>query len=191
MTTRAPSPDELLEHAGWLRGLAAALVGSSGADDLVQETYLRAHGTPPGEGVPTGPWLARVARNLFYGGLRKEEVRRRATFVAEPPPTPEDLLDRLETQRLLARLVAELGEPYRTTILLRYYEGLTSARIATMMKVPAGTVRWRLKTGLGRLRSGLDQETHGDRKAWHRALIPLMPAMKGVFAVTRTLKLAL
>jgi RNA polymerase sigma factor (sigma-70 family) len=187
MSRHPPTADELLQHSGWLRGLASSLVGPSGADDLVQEAWLRAHRTPPGTGVPTGPWLARVVKNLFYGDLRHEAVRRAGVGpVTETPPTPEELLDRLETQRMLSRLVAELAEPFRTTVLLRYDEGLTSARIAETMNVPPGTVRWRLKEGLDRLRASLDEATGGDREAWRRALVPLLPAAaRGAWMLVR------
>ena len=44
--------------------------------------------------------------------------------------SPERLVERVETQRTLASLVVRLDEPYRATILLRYYEGLSAADIA-------------------------------------------------------------
>ena len=47
----------------------------------------------------------------------------------------------------------ELDEPYRTTLLLRYGEMLSSVEIARRQQVPAGTVRWRLKSAVDRLRA--------------------------------------
>lgn len=66
----------------------------------------------------------------------------------------------------------ELEEPYRQTVLLRYYEGLSSPEIARRLEVPAGTVRWRLSNALGLLRERLDRE-YGNRAAWSLLLAPL------------------
>ena len=86
--------------------------------------------------------------------------------------SPDDLLQRHELQQLLFRLVSELAEPYRTTLLLRYAEGLTPAAIARRLGVPAGTVRSRLHEALERLRVQLDSFHRGDRRAWSVALAP-------------------
>src|SRR5262245_22609402 len=126
-----PTAEDLLAHSGWLRRLAVSLVGpAAGADDLVQETWLAALRHPPERDGPLRPWLGRVLRNLVKmrhraGAVRLEkrpEVERLEEERAETV-SPEAVLDRFEAERLLARLVAELDEPYRGTVLLRYFEG--------------------------------------------------------------------
>jgi hypothetical protein len=90
--------------------------------------------------------------------------------------------------------VLELREPFRRTVLLRYFKGRSSAEIARAQSVPDGTVRWRLKSAIDQLRARLDQEAGGDRARWHRALLPLLPAgRRGTLAPTptRALRLAL
>jgi protocatechuate 3,4-dioxygenase beta subunit len=119
-----------------------------------------------------------VLRNFVRMGIRSRATAERsaARLCQEPsaePPTPETLLSRLDTQRLLARLVGELDEPYRSTVLLRFYEGLSSAEIARAHKIPPGTVRFRLKIALDRLRHALDAKANGDRVRWRLALLPL------------------
>ena len=79
----------------------------------------------------------------------------------------------LTRERALAGLVIELVEPYRSTILLRFFEGLSAAEIAHREGVPPGTVRWRLKRGLDQLRAELDRSHAGSRQAWQLALAPL------------------
>jgi len=179
-------PEELLAHAGWLRRLALTLVGpAGGAEDLVQETWAAALRRPPDEDRPLRPWLAEVLRNLVrmrrrHGGVvaaRRAEIER--AWGGGAAPTPEELLGRLQSERLLARLVSELEEPYRQTVLLRYHEGLSAVEIARVAGIPAGTVRWRLKTGLDRLRAALDAEHAGDRRAWRRGLAPLAATAVG------------
>jgi RNA polymerase sigma-70 factor (ECF subfamily) len=212
---RTARPDELLADAAWLRRLASALVGGShDPDDLAQDVWVAALRRPPRVEAP-GPsserplrsWLAEVLRNAVRmqarGGRRR--LARDGAFAAAAPdevPSPERLLERLHTQRLLAGLVAGLAEPYRSTLLLHYYEGLSSAEIARLQRVPAGTVRWRLKAGLDQLRSNLDRESPGGRKIWFVALLPLADraalgpaslwqhALKGALIMGQTSKVA-
>ena len=66
-----------------------------------------------------------------------------------------------------------LAEPYRQTLVLRYFEELSGAEIARRLHVPAGTVRWRLKVALDELRRQLDERHGGRREVWTAALLPL------------------
>lgn len=172
------SLDELLVHAGWLRGLPLRLVrDAAAADDLVQEAWLAALERPEAERRNPRAWLGGVIRNLARERVRGESRRRRREDVhaeqRESLPSPVELASRLELQRALADAVTALDEPYRSTVLLRFYEGLPAAEIARRSDVPAGTVRWRLKRGLDQLRDVLDQTHDGDRRAWVLALLPL------------------
>src|SRR5688572_32525448 len=114
----APPPEDLLAHAGWLRRLAQSLVGAGGgADDLVQETYVAALRHPPRTDLPIRPWLAQVLRNLVrmrrrHGGVQaaKRDAIEHSERERQAPSSPEALLGRLESERMLARLVAELDE---------------------------------------------------------------------------------
>jgi len=172
------SPEQLLEHADWLRMLARALVRDGGdADDLAQETYEAALANPPAADRPVRPWLAGVMRNLArFGarGARRRKLRERASHrLAERVATPEELVARVEAQKLVADLVVGLEEPFRSTVLLRYYEGFSAAEIARKLDIPASTVRWRLMRGLDELRIKLDDSFGGGRERWLAALAPL------------------
>jgi hypothetical protein len=72
-----------------------------------------------------------------------------------------------------------LDAPFRRAILLRYLEGRPAPEIARMLGVPEGTVRWRIKEALDRLRADLDARIEGGRKAW-LALIPWEVAARPV-----------
>ena len=128
------SAERVLAESGWIHALARRLVGDSGlADDLVQETWIAAMRNPPSEGRPWRPWLAGILRRLVLQWRRGEGRRAHREQDAaqdEPLPSTDDLVDRIETQRVLAKTALELDEPYRTTVLLRYFEGLTSVEIA-------------------------------------------------------------
>src|SRR5262245_60908672 len=141
----------LLEHSTWVRRLAGSLVRDDAlAEDLTQEAWLAALRHPPTAGLPARPWLAQVLRNLVRMHVRGSRRQKERESRTDSPPdaqglAPEQLVERVELQRLLAGLVVELEEPLRSTVLLRYYEGLDSSEIAARQGVPAGTVRWRLK----------------------------------------------
>jgi hypothetical protein len=101
-------------------------------------------------------------------------------------PSPEELLTFHEAQRLVAEAVAELQEPFRSTVLLCYAQEIAPVEIARRQNVPAGTVRWRLKRGLEQLRGILDARYNNDRRAWCLTLAPLA-ARTGVNAAGETL----
>ena len=177
-------PEDLLAHAQWACALARTLVRDAAtAEDLVQETWIAALEKPPRADRPLRPWLAGVLRNLARFRARGEGRRARreekAATARTVVPSPAELSQKLESQRLLADLVAQLEEPFRSTLLLRYYEELSAAEIARNQGVPAGTVRWRLKRALDTLRDRLDDVHDGDRRAWCLALLPLAQEWTG------------
>ncbi|MBL8694930.1 MAG: sigma-70 family RNA polymerase sigma factor [Planctomycetes bacterium] len=176
-------PAELLADHRWVMALARRLVRDPAtADDLVQEAWIATwrHGVGPTRG-----WLATVLRRRAAQDARSararaaREARPRGTA---PTPTPEELSERLEAQRMVIEAVQSLEEPYRSTLLLAYWEGLTSAEIGQRTGVPAGTVRWRIHEAQSMLRGKLDARFGGDRAAWCAALAPLCAAPIGAVA---------
>jgi RNA polymerase sigma factor (sigma-70 family) len=182
------TPEDLLSHAAWLQRLAARLVESTAAaEDLVQDTFVAALRSPPEADRPPRPWLAQVLRNLVRNRARGSgrwaaRVHRVAAESSATLPTAEELLTQHEARRLVAELVSRLEEPYRSTVLLCYGQGLSPSDVASKQEIPAGTVRWRLKKGLDDLRAGLDDRYGGDRRAWAVALGPLAAGAAGLGA---------
>ncbi len=172
--------EELLEHADWLRQLAYRLVADPAtADDLVQETWIAALRRPPVRGRSPRPWLGKVLRNLERN-RRRARVRRgdREVLADAAPanPTPEEIAREAEGQRMIAEAVAELAEPHRSVVVLRYFRGLDSRAIGRMRGVSASTIRGQLRHALDELRGRLDRE-HGGREAWAGFLLPFLPAL--------------
>ena len=175
---------DLLAHADWLRRLAGHLVGHAGdCEDLVQQTWLAALRRPPAADRPARPWLAEVLRNFARKAHRDRRARegREQTIAGDAglgaaagAPPAESLLEAAQLQRRLADLVLALDEPYRTTILQRFYQGIEPAEIARASGVPAGTVRWRVNEGIRRLRGSLDSGPEAGE--WRRALLPFLGA---------------
>ncbi|MFT3700677.1 MAG: sigma-70 family RNA polymerase sigma factor [Kofleriaceae bacterium] len=165
----------LLAEADWLTRLARSLVGSDDADDIVQETYAAALRTPPDPDRPARPWLRRVMVNVVrmrHRGRVRRDAREQASETREPVRTPEQLLERARVERTLADLVIELPEPLRSTVLLRYREGLGAERIAEQQGVSVATVRRRLTDALERLRKGMDKDDTS--KTWRAAFAPFL-----------------
>ncbi len=174
------TPEEILSHAAWLRRLARALLGADPAvEDAVQEAWTAAVRARPDRERPLRPWLAHVLRN-FVRKRGRDQARRVAREAGSAPmvalPGADELIARQQVQRVVAEMVLGLEEPYRSTVLLRYAEGLEPAEIAARQGIPAGTVRWRLKRGLDRIRTQLD-EREGGRAAWVAVLAPLTRAL--------------
>ncbi len=185
--TSSPSLSELLQHAAWTRHLARSLVGGD-ADDVVQDTWLAAIRRPPDTTTPLRPWLGTVVRHNAFN--RSREASRRApretrAEIREAPETAEALLGRFELHKILVNAVDELAEPYRQTVLLAYFEGLTSAEIGQRKNLPPGTVRGRLKTALALLREALEHRL-GDRRAWLPSLTNLASSGPGVVGTAAT-----
>ena len=182
---RAIRQDELLQQMGWVQALARSLVRDPDvAEDVAQQTWLTALERPP-RTAHTGPslraWLAAVTRTAARQSVRSANRRTaREQRVAEAGPTEEapalDVVAKGEIQRDLVDRVLELDEPYRSTVLLRYLDGLTGPEIAERTGVGHAAVRKRLSRGLAMLRVRLDTEHEGDCRPWLAAfLAPALP----------------
>jgi RNA polymerase sigma-70 factor (ECF subfamily) len=182
--------DPGLELAPGLLRLAGRLAGATGAEDLVQATYLRAleHG---GSVREPRSWLRRVLLNERWMDLRRRRRRdaREQSIAGNAELDVEHVVHCLEVARLVARLVEELDEDVRLVVRERYFEGCSAADIARRHRIPAGTVRWRLKVGLDRLRTQLDAHHGGRRVLWAGSFAPLATSptpWPAVASVTKT-----
>ena len=131
---------DLLAHQRMLTAIASGLVGPAEADDIVQETFLRALANPPADrDASIAPWLVTVARNLAM-----DVLRRRVRFVAEvdegeseqsTPPSG----DRPSTTPLAG--LGQLSEGEVAVLLLREWMDLDVDEVATALDTSAGSVR--------------------------------------------------
>lgn len=178
MTLETVSIENLLAHQAWANRIACQLVRDPGeAEELVQRTWLTALRSPPRSLGGLRPWIGKVLLNLARQGHRQKEIRRKNESILERremPDTAEEAA-REEIRELLATKLLALREPFRTVLLLRFYETCSSAEIARRLGVPPGTIRWRLKTALDELRRDLDRASGGDRERWLSALLVLLP----------------
>jgi RNA polymerase sigma-70 factor (ECF subfamily) len=128
------------------------------ADDLLQDTYLRARaGISSYRGGDARAWLAAVARSAFYTYARKRHVRAEVPLSEHGPRSEDATHDRVE---LLAvrQAIAELPPALRTALLMKHYAGFTYREIAGHTGCPVGTAKWRVSEALGALRTALRAE---------------------------------
>lgn len=169
--------DALLAHRQWIRAIARALTADPNeADDVVQAAWTRALARPPEDDGALRAWWRRVVRNVA-SDRRRARDRRSSHEIASMPRagtlTPDELAARAEIHRRVVEAVIALAEPYRRTILLRFFEGLPTVEIAERDGVSEAAVRKRVQRALEMLRSRLDDECAGDRAAWIAVLAPL------------------
>lgn len=149
-------------HAPSVRRYVVSLTGdAAGADDIVQETLLRAWRSPKilaQEPASTRSWMFTVARNLVIDEARSAR-RRREIGVAEPPDAGrDDGTDALFESLIVEEALAGLDLAHRAVIVHAYYGGASIAEVARRLGIPAGTVKSRLHYGLRALRLALQEK---------------------------------
>ena len=143
-------------HAGDAARLAYLITGDRAlAEDLAHEAFVRLIGRFRDLRNPESFefYLRRTVVNLARSHFRRRRVERaylegRARTDAPAAGPAPDLGAREE----LWAALQSLPERQRTAIVLRFYEGLSEARTAEVMRCPVGTVKSLVSRGLGRLR---------------------------------------
>jgi len=151
------------EHASALLGYALRLASGDRqrAEDLVQETFLRAWRHPEALAAERGsvrPWLFTVARNLAVDAHRARRARPREVgddVLAVVPAADE--LDRALESWQMAAAVATLSPEHRAVLVETYYRGRSVADAAAVLGVPPGTVKSRTYYALRALRLALQE----------------------------------
>ncbi|MCA1055224.1 sigma-70 family RNA polymerase sigma factor [Rossellomorea aquimaris] len=133
------------------------------AEDIVQEVFLNAYrklDTFEGESSYK-TWLYTITINKSKDFLRKPV--RRETFlqrvffkVNQSQPTPEEVVVGKDDQSGLASEVMTLPIKYREIIILYYYEELSTAEAAELLRIPHSTAKTRLQRGRKLLRKQLE-----------------------------------
>ena len=164
-----------MEHMASLYGAALRMTRNpADAEDLVQETYLKAYRAFDSfqEGTNLKAWLYRILTNTFINTYRAKKRRpdevdlddtedfylyRRlgGLEAANADRTPEaEVLDAIPDEIVKDALEA-LPEQFRMAVLLADVEGFSYKEIAEIMDVPVGTVMSRLHRGRRQLQKEL------------------------------------
>ncbi len=145
-------------HQGHIRAFLRRLCRNDAlADDLAQETFLRAYqkyGALSDAGAAKA-WLFQIAYRIFLDFVRKEKRRKnlddeRQGDLDEPPETlPEIKMD-------IERAMNALPAPQRAAIILNISHGLSHGEVARALGMPLGTVKSHIARGKNSLRAFLN-----------------------------------
>lgn len=167
-------PEILLTHGDFVRELARRiLIDSSAADDVTQDAYVKACERPPKSKIRA--WFYTVTRNLAFDRIRRARTRRDREVRAvrsESVPSAADVYEREGARRRIVDAVLSLNEPYKSVILLRFFEDLQPREAARRLNIPIETFRTQQKRAMQQLRARLDSE-FGGRGNVYSILIPL------------------
>jgi RNA polymerase sigma-70 factor (ECF subfamily) len=150
------------------------LAGHGWADDLTQETFLRAYerrtSFRPGSGSVCS-WLHTIARNLAIDFHRRRRHAPRISTETEqqvatetPPTSPLDCASDRELLSVLEREVLSLHEPFRSAVVLCLFESLSYEEAAAICGCPVKTISSRLARGRAQLRERLERWRHQDQR---------------------------
>ena len=157
------------EHSPMVFRLAFRMTGNaSDAEDVVQETFLKAHRSLGGfdERARFGTWVYRIAVNAAIDLIRR---RGRGTVVRpageDDPPVVETLAskdpqpDRIamsgQIQRDVAAALTQLSERERAAFVLRHLEGMPIERISEVLKIGPNAVKQTVFRAVQKLRREL------------------------------------
>jgi RNA polymerase sigma factor (sigma-70 family) len=154
-----PLFDSLYNFARWLAH------DSNDAEDLVQETYLKALRSfalfQPGTNFRA--WIFRILRNNFLSSCSKLERRMTVAMDSEEDgpelavdtETPETILMNRFNSQLVQRAIDDLPVHYRETLLLCEVEEMSYQEIAEVLSIPIGTIMSRLARARKAVRQSL------------------------------------
>lgn len=137
------------------------------AEDATQETFVLAHrnlATYRGEGRP-GAWLVRIATRHAWRRAAATRQRRLRTSVLDPAlmaslaggSDPARMALDAERRERLRSAVADLPDPYREVLVMRFFGELSLGDICRVTGRPMGTVKAQLHRGVERLRRTIDR----------------------------------
>lgn len=145
-------------HQRRVHGLGFRILrNAADADDLVQETFLRAWRALDRfeAGRPIAPWLLRIASNhamTMLDSRRRRPAEELTEQVPSPGPTADETVDRERLHERIRKEVERLPEDQRVILALRAGEEYSYREIADLLDVPIGTVMSRLSRARETLR---------------------------------------
>jgi RNA polymerase sigma-70 factor (ECF subfamily) len=158
-------------HSRLVFRLAYRMTGNEqDAEDLVQETFLRAYKQIHAfdERAAFGTWLHRICVNCSLDHLRARKTRREiqnkvddeqtASWleqVAAPEPSPERLMQSSQVTELLEPALKKLSENERAAFVLRHYEGSSIEEIAAALGIQTGAAKHSVFRAVQKLRRSL------------------------------------
>jgi RNA polymerase sigma factor (sigma-70 family) len=159
------------QYASFVYGLVLRVVRDpKAAEDITQDVFLGLWENPacfdPGKGA-LRTWLGTIAHRRAVDYVRREEARRRRDHAVQSrvtaTPDVEEMALALMTAERVREALESLPPEQREAIQLAYFDGKTYREVATVMGIPEGTAKSRLRLALRRVASTLESE---DLRQW-------------------------
>jgi RNA polymerase sigma-70 factor, ECF subfamily len=151
------------------------------AEEVAQDAFVRAYralASYPAERIrelSLRAWLYQITLNVARNRFRRK--RHRVVSIDEPGPRggdsawqvagdpesqPDAMLEKSQRRTNLSALVAQLPERYRSTLVLRYVEGLRLEEVAAILKQPLGTVKSNAHRAVVALRESISKSRRSE-----------------------------
>jgi RNA polymerase sigma-70 factor, ECF subfamily len=164
-----PAVDEIEQHRPAVTRYIRYLIRDAAeAEDLAQETLLRAHRERASLRDPAAlaSWLYQIATHVSIDRLRQHArtIQRQVdTPLEELPipdrnrPSPFTIVQQTEMSECVQRYVADLSDAYKAVLLLHDADGLTADEIERLLQLPLTTVKMRLHRARRQLEAALNR----------------------------------
>lgn len=167
---RLEALDRDYRHAVFRYALRLTRGDSGWAEDVVQETFLRAwrhRARMISECGSVGGWLMRVAHNVVMDGYRTARMRHSHVLLEEIADIPmAEPAAQILSAHLMREALRQLPEAHRQALEVTYLDDQTVVQAARRLDIPTGTVKSRVFYGLRMLRALIC----ADAPATHRSL---------------------
>lgn len=158
-------------HAPAVLGLATRVLGNeTAAEDVLQDVFVRLWERPDAYDPSRGrlrSYLLTMTHSRAVERLRVEASQRRRAAAAQQTASPADDLDpgselaERSTGAAVRRALAGLPSEQREPIEMAYFGGLSYRDVAVALAEPEGTIRYRIRAGMQKMRAALQAEEVG------------------------------
>jgi RNA polymerase sigma-70 factor (ECF subfamily) len=155
-------------HAPAVLGLANRVLGdATAAEDVLQDVFVRLWERPEMYDPDRGrlrSYLLAMTHSRAVERLRAEDSQRRRLAAAQHQPVetidddPGGDLELRSTAQAVRHALAELPTEQRTPIEMAYFGGMSYREVALALDEPEGTIRYRIRAGMQKMRAALQAE---------------------------------
>lgn len=140
-------------HSAWLHAFLCRTLRlqPTDADDIVQDTWLRALRISLADLEHPRAYLSRIALNLLRDRKRRDAVRtthRQLALVSDRNPVDPRAMTEQEAQRELELVILDLPDIVRDVFLLSRFQRMTNQDIASYLDISVKTVEWRISKAI-------------------------------------------
>ncbi len=147
-------------YEGKLKRYVSYLIGDQEADEVVQETFIKAFVNLKGFDSKKGKfssWIYRIAHNEAMNKVKKKkpislDVNNWLKEILPGKANIEAEYEKKEEKEMVGKCLREVGVKYRSVLSLYFLEDKSYEEISEILKIPMGTVGIRLKRGKEKLK---------------------------------------